>query len=285
MSQRRICTVQNLILKVAAVVFPVLLASSPAAAANRQAQDRAARKACLTGDYTKGVAILSDLFIDTKDPTYIFNQGRCFEQNRKYEDAIGRFEEFVRAAEASGSKQDPADKAAAEKHIASCKETLAEQQGKMASPAAPQTYAPPAPIATAMAAPALAPQAPALTVEQTVPQPAPEQGRKGLLAAGIVTASVGGAAVIAGVLLNLKVNSMVDDMQNTVGNYSSGKDSDRKTYQTLAWIGYGVGAACIATGATLIGFGLKADGGGTTSVALLPTVGGGQAGVLLTGGF
>jgi hypothetical protein len=32
--------------------------------------------ACLSGDYTKGVAILSELFVDTKDPTYLFNQGR-----------------------------------------------------------------------------------------------------------------------------------------------------------------------------------------------------------------
>ena len=46
--------------------------------------------ACLSGDYTKGVAILSELFVDTKDPTYLFNQGRCFEQNRRYDDAIAR---------------------------------------------------------------------------------------------------------------------------------------------------------------------------------------------------
>ena len=70
--------------------------------------------ACLSGDYTKGVAILSELFVDTKDPTYLFNQGRCFEQNRRYEDAVARFEEYLRIAE---GKLDAADRAAAEKHI------------------------------------------------------------------------------------------------------------------------------------------------------------------------
>jgi tetratricopeptide (TPR) repeat protein len=81
-----------------AFVAPCLFAMTTASAAGREAEDRAARKACLTGDYTKGISILSDLFINTRDPTYIFNQGRCFEQNRRYEDAIARFEEFLRAA-------------------------------------------------------------------------------------------------------------------------------------------------------------------------------------------
>jgi hypothetical protein len=78
---------------VALVSLPSV-ATSPAAAAgkhggdSKQSQERAARKACLTGDYAKGVDILSDLFIELRDPTFLFNQGRCFEQNRRYEDAI-----------------------------------------------------------------------------------------------------------------------------------------------------------------------------------------------------
>src|ERR1035437_1796518 len=88
------------------IAFAVALVSlsvstSPAAAAgkhggeSKQSQERAARKACLTGDYAKGVAILSDLFIEYRDATFLFNQGRCFEQNRRYEDAIARFEEYL----------------------------------------------------------------------------------------------------------------------------------------------------------------------------------------------
>jgi hypothetical protein len=30
------------------------------------------------------VEILAGLYVDTNDPTYIFNQGRCFEQTHRY---------------------------------------------------------------------------------------------------------------------------------------------------------------------------------------------------------
>jgi small-conductance mechanosensitive channel len=102
--------------------------------------------------------------------------------------------------------------------------------------------------------------------------------------AGIVTASVGVAALATGVLLNLKVNSLSNDMGTTIGNYEA-RNSDRKTYETMAWIGYGVGAACVVTGAIFYGLGLRAGGSSSTSVALLPAFGPGQAGALLTGGF
>jgi hypothetical protein len=90
--------------------------------------------------------------------------------------------------------------------------------------------------------------------------------------------------VVTGVLLNLKVNSMINDMETTVGNYEA-RNSDRKTYENMAWVGYGVGTACVVTGAVLYGLGLRARGSSSTNVALLPAVGPGQAGALLTGGF
>jgi hypothetical protein len=104
-----------------AVLF-LWLPSSAQAQAAREAQERAAKKACLVGDTAKGVEILADLFVDTNDPTYIFNQGRCFEQNRLYQDAIGRFREYlVKAKHATADEQ-----ADAEKHIAACQAYQAE---------------------------------------------------------------------------------------------------------------------------------------------------------------
>jgi hypothetical protein len=262
------------------LLVPFLLSARAVRAGSIETKERTARMACLSGDYAKGVAILSELFVDTKLPVYLYNQGRCFQQTRHYDDAVARFQEYLRV----GKHLTDEEKAEAQKHIADCQDLLAKQQGKTATPAAQQPLAPP--TATPAPVPALAPQAPGHSVQQIDFHPAPGHDRTGLLAAGIVTASVGGAAVVAGVVLNLEVNSMVDEMQTKVGDYSSGKDSDRKTYQTLAWISYGLGAACIATGATLIGFGVKAGGNAPSpSVALLPTVGGGQAGVTLTGGF
>jgi hypothetical protein len=246
-----------------------------AAKGGHGAQERAARKACLTGDYTKGVAILSDLFIDSKDPTYIFNQGRCFEQNRRYEDAIGRFEEYLRVGANSGLK-DP-ERELTEKHIADCRESLA----KLAPPpAVPE----PEPVRPVVVTPPPPPQ-PIEVIAPPPPQPAPSS-RAGLRTAGIITASVGAAAVIAGVIFNVKVNSMANDMETVPGGYSPSKESDRKNFQTLGWVSYGVGAACITTGAVLYIVGLQGHGSADSGrVSLVPALGPGQAGALLTGAF
>ncbi len=114
-------------------------------------------------------------------------------------------------------------------------------------------------------------------------QPEPTVSGSGLRVAGIVTASVGVAAVVTGILLNVKVNGMVDSMDTTIGNYEA-KNSDRKTYETIAWIGYGAGAACLVTGAILYRFGLS-RARAATSLALLPAVGPDRAGALLSGEF
>jgi hypothetical protein len=74
-------------------------------------------------------------------------------------------------------------------------------------------------------------------------------------------------------------------MESSVGAYSTDKEDHQKTYKTLAWVGYGLGAACVATGAVLIGFGIKSGTSSSTNVALVPAVGPGNMGAMLTGGF
>jgi hypothetical protein len=110
------------------LILLAVLASLPSSAqaqAGKEAQERAAKKACLVGDTAKGVEILADLFIDTNDPTYIFNQGRCFEQNRMYQDAIARFREYLVKAKAASADE----RADAEKHIADCQSYVASGEG------------------------------------------------------------------------------------------------------------------------------------------------------------
>ncbi len=269
----------------AGVFIVVLLWTSPTSAASQQAQERAARKACLGGDYAKGVDILADLFVATKDLTYIFNQGRCFEQNRKYEDAIARFHEYLQTGE---GKLDQADKSAAERHIADCKEMLAQDRASSPTPTAPQSFAPPPVVATTTEpAPTSEPSTLVVAQPETQPAPAPAQASSGagLRVGGIITASLGVASLGAGVLLNLKANSIISDMKATVDGYSASKNTEHDTYKTLAWVGYGVGAACVVTGAILYGVGLKAKSSSSASVALAPVFGAGQAGAVLTGAF
>lgn len=61
----------------------LLLVARTASATDEEVERRArsARTACLAGDYAKGVAILSELFVTTKDPSFIYNQG-CLGWNR-----------------------------------------------------------------------------------------------------------------------------------------------------------------------------------------------------------
>jgi hypothetical protein len=46
----------------------------------------------------KGAEILADLYVDTSDSNYIYNQARCFEQNGKNAQAALRFKEYLRKA-------------------------------------------------------------------------------------------------------------------------------------------------------------------------------------------
>jgi hypothetical protein len=259
------------------VLAAVLLTARASWAAGAAAKDRAARTACLSGDYAKGVALLIELFVSTNDPTYIYNQGRCYEQNQRYEDAIARFQEYLRA----GKRLSKDEKADAQKHIADCKELLATQPSL---PPPPPPTPMPAPQPTAVPGPVtpLPPAAPQVVGQSGALSPT--DSGSGLRTAGVVTAAVGGAALIAGVVLNLKVNGMADDMQKTDA-YSDGKESDRKVYEALGWASYGVGAACVATGAVLYVLGLRRGSHGSPSVALVPTFAPGRAGAVLQGAF
>ena len=266
-----------------------LLITMPAFAAGKQAlqsQEQEARKACLNGDYAKGTSILSDLFIQSGgNPVFVFNQARCFEQNRRYEDAVARFEEFVRTAEASKAGIKPDDKTAAEKHIADCKRHIEQESHKSSSPAAQDPSTPaPAMISTAPANQSQPTNSLPL-VTQPAPTPASSDSGSGLRTAGIITASVGGAALVAGILLNMHANSMASDMENNIGAYTPSKNASHDHYVTATWVGYGVGAAFVATGAVLFGIGLGSKGRASTDVAIMPAVDGHQAGLALTGSF
>jgi hypothetical protein len=263
------------------LLFASIFVARSGYAESADAKERRARTACLAGDYAEGVRLLSELFVSTKDTTFIFNQGRCFEQNRRYEDAIARFQEFLRASK----KVTKADKAEAQKHINDCKELLADggEKSKAAQPA-PVTPTPVTPV-TPVAPTAVVPTPVVPTTAPSTPvvtSTANGSAGSGLRTAGIVTASVGGAALLAGVIFNLKVNSLASDIQKTDG-YSPNKESDRKTYRTLGWVGYGVGAACVATGAVLYILGSRS--GDRASVALVPAFSPDHAGAIVKGSF
>jgi hypothetical protein len=201
----------------------------------------------------------------------------------RYADSIARFQEFLRAAPNAGAS----DRAAAEKHIADCQDLIAKQTSQPAATLAPTATVPTSDehkqSSTPIQATATTIPTPTLVAEPANPQTQTASG-SGLRMAGITTASVGAAALVAGVLLNLKVNSMASDLE-TYGGYTDSKESQRKTYATLGWIGYGVGGACVAAGAVLYYLGLRSESHASSSISLVPAVASDRAGAAIGGTF
>jgi hypothetical protein len=225
------------------------------------------------------VAILTELFIDTNDVTYLFNQGRCFEQNRLYEDAIGRFREYV----VKGDKLTEKDKAEVEAHIARCQSYLSKSEPpkppvvEAPRPAAPVEQAPPSPSVVEQAVPAA-------IVTQPEARPPDRKAGAGMRLGGIVVAALGVAGVATGVILNLKANQMSSDLEKP-DNYSRRTESSRNTYETLGWVSYGLGAACLVTGSLLYYLGWRSAAVSSTPVAWAPTISPDMAGVAVEGSF
>lgn len=264
---------------------PVSAKPSSKPAMDRQSMEKAARKACLTGDYRKGVDILADLFVETKDITHIFNQGRCFQQNHRWEDALDRFSEYQRKA----TDLSASDQAEVEKYIADCKAQIQQGQHAPAASTPPLASVAPAvpasppegPTSTSVSAP------PASVSSTTLTTPAAETSRpgSGLRAAGIVAGAVGVAGIITGVVMALKTQSNVNNMYSN--GYSPSAESSRKSYETWGWVGYGVGAAGIVAGTTmyLLGWSAGRSSLAATRLSLLPAIGHDGAMLLLQGGI
>jgi hypothetical protein len=271
LNKRSRCVLGN---RIALCLFVTLLATPKAWAAGRASKERTARKACLSGNADKGVGILSDLYLDSMDTTYIYNQGRCYEQNHRWEDALARFLEYLRKT----PDLEESKKTETEKHIADCQAFLGKNEPPRA-PSAEVEKVTPHPSVTQNPPPSVyAPPTP-VTVEQTPAQPTPP-ARSGLRTAGVITAGLGGAALITAVILNVKVNSMSSSLEQ---KWAQDTDSSRRTYKTVGWVAYGAGGACLAAGAVLYFLGLQNSS--SQSVTIAPSVASGQIGALLGGSF
>jgi hypothetical protein len=262
------------------IFFSVCLLSifwlSPAQAkSNAQAQEKAAKRACAAGDYRKGVEILADLYVDTGDSNYVFNQARCYEQSHQWVNAADRFREYLlKAQNAPASDRDDA-----EKHLATCKRYQEEGQAKNAPP--------PLQTPVFVTAPALAPPAPPPAQIATTPigansPPPQESSGAGLRTTGIVVAGVGLATLGAAIALNVKANQLARDASNT---QKPSTESSQKSYKTGAMICYGTGAAALVTGGVLYLLGRRSGEEKPAAVALLPSWTPGLATITLSGGF
>lgn len=268
------------------------LSSAGARAGDRDEKERLAKKACLSGDYAKGVSLLTDLYVDTNDANYIFNQGRCFEQSNRCEEAIISFREYLRKTKDAGQVSD----GRAERHIADCEELLRKAKGPtMPSPAAsspkpaPELPAPTT-VATAGQNPgqagpsheAAASQVPAVVQASLPSLPSATPGR-GLRIAGAVTFGVGVAAVAAGVGFALAANNLASELEASPSSYQRSKESTRASYASASTISYAAGGVCLAGGAVFYVLGWRQGRGSAATVQ--PMVSAQSMGVLVQGAF
>ncbi len=187
--------------KIATACCVFLLALPSARAEAPESKERAARKACLLGDVAKGTEILADLYVETNNPTYIYNQGRCFEQNGRNEQALLRFKEYERKAQ--GLSQ--ADMDALHKKIEDLQ--VVTGQGKT-EPPAPAVAPLPPPVAPAYPpapppGPAAGPAGDPLGVTRPAPPPQPESSpvyKRWWFWTGVGVLVAGG--VVTGVMLS-----------------------------------------------------------------------------------
>jgi hypothetical protein len=260
------------------VLVFVMVASARTASAEKPAstgaKEKAAKKACALGDYQKGADILTDLFVETNDPTYIYNQGRCYQQNGRWEQAVLRFREYLRKAR----NLSDSDRAETERQISDCEASL----GKSAQVTPPPVTASPA-VAQPEPQPSAPPPETATPAVSAKPAPPPSDRSEGksLRTAGIVCAAVGLAAVGTGVGLALKTQSISSDEQKHGATVD--KENQRKSLETWGWVSYGIGAAAIATGAVLYITGRPSSQ--TSSVALLPILAPDGASMMVKGSF
>jgi len=184
----------------------LLIAASNAMGANVESKERAAKKACLVGDVEKGVGMLADLYVDTNDPVYLYNQGRCFEQNGKNAQAVLRFKEYLRKAK----KLPQTETDAVLEKISELQGTAGQHEGQPVPVPAAQpsaAAAPAAPAAAAIPPSAAVAIAPApLGIQQSAPPPQPQESppvyKRWWFWTGIGAVVAGG--VVTGVLLSKK---------------------------------------------------------------------------------
>jgi tetratricopeptide (TPR) repeat protein len=240
------------------------------------AKERAAKKACLTGNADAGVALLADIYVDTNNANNIFNQGRCLEQVGRCEDAIIRFREYLRKTKDAGTVSD----GRAERHIADCEEILKKAKaGEGPSPSADTSKpgrgsAASTALATATevqdqnsAGPGVGASRVEIGVQASLPETTPGRG---LRIGGVVTFAVGVAGVAAGVGFALEANHLADQLEAKPPRYQPGTESTQSSYATASMIGYAAGAACVAGGALLYYLGWRK--GHETSATIEPMV-------------
>jgi hypothetical protein len=232
----------------------------------QRAKEIEAKKSCLAGgsSYKAGIEILAELYATTNEPTYIYNQGRCYQQNNQPELALSRFQEYLRKEPKMTSKE----KVTLEKNMDECKDQLEKTQPTPATPRPIKIELPNESIPTE-------------TEVSAVPEPAATSSR-GFRVAGVTLTTVGLVSLGAAATMNwlyLKNRPKDGDF------YDKNDQSKSNMYKLFAILGYGVGAASIVTGITLYLLDSRSEKTDEPNLAFIPSILPSEATLSLRGTF
>ena len=198
-------------------------ASVPAAsAALEDPRPAQALTFCASGEVSKGIAILAALYAETRNPSFVFNQARCYQQNGQLEPARERFREYLRV----GKNEPPADIQRAEGFIQEIDQELARRTAIL--DARPQEL----------------------------------RYRSALRTTSIVLAAVSVAALATGAVLSQRMNAKEDEIDREFDLRKPGGPntarvselvSDGTRLETWQYVSYGVGVAALAGAVTTFG--------------------------------
>jgi hypothetical protein len=232
----------------AVVMLGVCLPAGSAFAQN-DPREAEARKECLAGRYQHGIDLLATLFTETKDPNYIYNQARCYQQNNRPEEAISRFREYLRKAPNLAASEEAEVKG----YIREC-ETLKAEQLAAARPTTPSTD---------------------VELRERLARDEERRARH-LRVAGISIAAAGAAALGFGAYMSYRTSTLETDFKDKQ-RLNMNRFFDRTAYnngqraELFQWIGYAVGAVAVGTGGIFYYLGYREREGGR-SIALVPAL-------------
>jgi len=219
-----------------------------------------------------------------EDPFFIYNLAQAHRRAGNLAKALELYRTYLRKA------PNAADRADVERRIAVIEQSMPPPFAASAErPAAPLAVTPPPPQPQVRAPRAQVSMPPEETRPRSVEARPPPDVRdrptrsSSMVVAGAVTAVAGIVAAGAGVALAVSANGKFDDVRNAPV-YDPDREDEAKRTRTFGYVFIGVGAAALATGATLFILGMDSEGGGRRT-ALLPAIDSRSLGLALRGSF
>jgi tetratricopeptide (TPR) repeat protein len=233
-------------------------------------------KAYTLGHFPEAIEEFEKAYELRSEPIFLYNIAQSHRQNNKPDRAIFFYRRYLEADPEAKNRPE------IEKRI---KDMEAQLNAKPEVAPAPAPVAPPMPQPIPVAPPVVPvqPQPVPVTQLQTQPPPPTSTGR-GLRIAGITVGAVGVAGVVGGIFLGLHANSLYEEATKPGQTYDKSKDDSSKTFRTLEWVSFGVGAAAIVTGGVLYYLGASAKPA-HPPLAIVPLAGPGTGGAALLGRF